>query len=278
VKPGVLERCETPLTVLANGDEGLDGVAFGYRLGLAAHNRPADRVHQGNVGAQEPHVLDLPYQAAPFQPLVEELLVERSDLLTPFEVCAVEADEIAILREDGGEGVATALVPAIHHLLIESAEGCFVGGVVRFGLVVHGCRPFEVIARAVVSVVSGHSVVPFELLLSLEDARLMIVEAKLLEDAMSVLVLFSWEGDPDELLAAYDRELEHPVAREQPRRLSHTCARSDDGVVIVDVWQSREDFQTMMDDPEFQKNLQAAGWPTEQPQLVEVYEVHASIP
>jgi hypothetical protein len=47
--------------------------------------------------------------------------------------------------------------------------------------------------------------------------------------------------------------------------------------VIVDVWQSREEFQKMMDDPEFQKNLDAAGWPS-QPQLVEVYEVHASIP
>jgi hypothetical protein len=33
----------------------------------------------------------------------------------------------------------------------------------------------------------------------------------------------------------------------------------------------------MMEDPEFQKNLEAAGWPS-QPQLVEVYEVHASIP
>jgi len=32
-----------------------------------------------------------------------------------------------------------------------------------------------------------------------------------------------------------------------------------------------------MDDPEFQKSLEAAGWPTE-PQLVEVYEVHAGIP
>jgi hypothetical protein len=48
-------------------------------------------------------------------------------------------------------------------------------------------------------------------------------------------------------------------------------------VVIVDVWHSREDFQKMMDDPEFQKSLEAAGWPTE-PQLVEVYEVHAGIP
>jgi hypothetical protein len=94
---------------------------------------------------------------------------------------------------------------------------------------------------------------------------------------MSVLVLFRWEGDPDELLAAYDREFEHPVPREQPQRISHTCARADDGVVIVDVWHSREDFQKMMNDPEFQTNLQDAGWP-KKPQLLEVYEVHASFP
>ena len=94
---------------------------------------------------------------------------------------------------------------------------------------------------------------------------------------MSVLVLFRWQGDPDELLAAYDKEFEHPSPREQPQRISHTCAPADDGVVIVDVWHSREDFQKMMDDPEFQKNLQAAGWPTK-PKLVEVYEVHSSIP
>src|SRR5919107_5649616 len=97
------------------------------------------------------------------------------------------------------------------------------------------------------------------------------------ECTMSVLVVFRWEGDPDELLAAYDRDFEHPIPRQQPQRISHTCARADDGVVIVDVWHSREDFQKMMDDPEFQKNLEAAGWPTK-PQLVEVYEVHASIP
>src|SRR5215204_4713006 len=94
---------------------------------------------------------------------------------------------------------------------------------------------------------------------------------------MSVLVLFRWEGDPDELLAAYDREFENPIPREQPQRISHTCVRADDGVVIVDVWHSREDFQKMMNDPEFQKNLEAAGWPT-RPQLLEVSEVHASIP
>jgi quinol monooxygenase YgiN len=94
---------------------------------------------------------------------------------------------------------------------------------------------------------------------------------------VTVLVLFRWEGDPDELLAAYDRELVYPSPREQPRRISHTCARANDGIVVIDVWESREDFQKMMDNPEFQKNLEAAGWPSE-PQLVEVYEVHATIP
>ncbi len=93
---------------------------------------------------------------------------------------------------------------------------------------------------------------------------------------MSVLVLFRWEGDPDELLGAYDREFEHPVPREQPRRISHTCARGDDGIVIVDVWESAEDFYKMMNDPVFQ-SPEAAGWQPE-PQLLEIYEVHATIP
>ena len=52
---------------------------------------------------------------------------------------------------------------------------------------------------------------------------------------MSVLVVFRWEGDPHEHLGAYDREFESPIPREQPQRISHTCARADDGVVIVDV-------------------------------------------
>jgi hypothetical protein len=102
VESGVLKRSKVPFAVLARSDEGLDRVAFRYRLALAPHNRPAYSVHQGDVRAQESHVLDFPHQAAPLQPLVEELLVERSDLLTPFEVCAVEPDEIAVLREDGG--------------------------------------------------------------------------------------------------------------------------------------------------------------------------------
>ena len=93
---------------------------------------------------------------------------------------------------------------------------------------------------------------------------------------MSVLVLFRWTGDPDHLLASYDRELQHPVPREQPRRLSHTCARTDDGMVIVDVWKSEEDFRAMTADPKFQQNLRDSGTP--EPDRLDVWPVHAAIP
>jgi len=40
---------------------------------------------------------------------------------------------------------------------------------------------------------------------------------------MCVLAVLQWEGDPDALLAAYDRELQHSAPREQPRRVTHTA-------------------------------------------------------
>jgi hypothetical protein len=93
---------------------------------------------------------------------------------------------------------------------------------------------------------------------------------------MSVLAVFRWKGASDRLLTTYDRELEHPVAREQARRLSHTCAATADGMVIVDVWESEEDFRAMMADPEFQQNLRDSGTP--EPDSLEVWPIHATIP
>jgi hypothetical protein len=93
---------------------------------------------------------------------------------------------------------------------------------------------------------------------------------------MSILVLFRWKGNPDELLAAYDRELQHPVAKQQRRRISHTCARADDGMVIVDLWESAEDLHAMMEDPDFQRNLIASGTP--EPDSLHIHEIHQTIP
>jgi hypothetical protein len=89
-------------------------------------------------------------------------------------------------------------------------------------------------------------------------------------------VILKWEGDPEELGRKYDRELEHPVPRNQPRRRSHTCALNEDGMVIADIWESAEDFQAMLSDSEFQKNIDAVQMPD--PHSVEVYELRATIP
>ena len=93
---------------------------------------------------------------------------------------------------------------------------------------------------------------------------------------MSVLAIFRWRGDPDSLIAALDKELEHPVARNRPSRRLHARARADDGLVIVDLWDSREDFDAMVNDPEFLKNRQESGTP--EPDSLEVLEVNATIP
>jgi hypothetical protein len=93
---------------------------------------------------------------------------------------------------------------------------------------------------------------------------------------MSVLAVFRWKGDPDALLAAYDRELQHSVPREQPRRVAHICARGDNEVVIVGLWETEEDLRSMQENPEFLQNLEAAGWPSEP--IEQIYQVHATIP
>jgi hypothetical protein len=93
---------------------------------------------------------------------------------------------------------------------------------------------------------------------------------------MSVLAFFRWKGDSEQLLRAYDTELEHPVAWEQPRRRAHVCAGTADGMAIVDVWEFEEDFRAMMDDSEFQRNLHESGTP--EPDTLDVWNVHASIP
>jgi hypothetical protein len=93
---------------------------------------------------------------------------------------------------------------------------------------------------------------------------------------MSVLAVFRWEGDPDALLAAYDRELQHAVPREQPRRIAHICARGENEMLIVDLWEAEEDLRSMQENPEFLRNLEAAGFPSDPTETI--YQVHATIP
>jgi heme-degrading monooxygenase HmoA len=93
---------------------------------------------------------------------------------------------------------------------------------------------------------------------------------------MSVLAVFRWEGNPTALLAAYDRELQHTAPREQPHRVTHICARAENEVVIVDIWETEDDLQSMQNNPEFLRNLEAAGFPSDPTE--QIYQVHATIP
>jgi hypothetical protein len=95
---------------------------------------------------------------------------------------------------------------------------------------------------------------------------------------MPILALFRWHADPDALVSAYDREMEDApsVTLDQPTRTLHVFAPDEEGAVVVDLWENEEDFRRMTDHPEFQANVEAAGWPGE-PE-VEVFRVHATMP
>jgi len=95
---------------------------------------------------------------------------------------------------------------------------------------------------------------------------------------MLTLALFRWQGDADALVAAYDREMEAApaITLDQPARTLHIFARGENAAVVVDRWESEDDFRRMFDDPEFQRNVRASGWPSE-PE-VEIYQVHATMP
>jgi heme-degrading monooxygenase HmoA len=48
------------------------------------------------------------------------------------------------------------------------------------------------------------------------------------------------------------------VTLDQPRRTLQVFARGENKVVVVDLWESEEDFHRMADDPEIQRNVEAA--------------------
>lgn len=95
---------------------------------------------------------------------------------------------------------------------------------------------------------------------------------------MAILALFRWQADGDALVAAYDREMKNApaVTLDQGRRTPHVFAHAGDEAVVVDLWESEEDFHRMMDDPEFRQSVAAAAWPSEPD--VRIYEIHAAMP
>jgi len=87
---------------------------------------------------------------------------------------------------------------------------------------------------------------------------------------MAVLAILTFDGDPGRLLEQYDRHDEETRELPATGQLSHLVARTATGLVVADVWESREHLGAFLHQPLFQSELERVGLPEPR---VEVYDV-----
>jgi hypothetical protein len=77
---------------------------------------------------------------------------------------------------------------------------------------------------------------------------------------MAITAVFEASGDPDEPIVACGATLAAALGTlHQPQRLVHIRFRRDEGIGAVDVWESREAFEAMYDDPDFRAVVRRTG-------------------
>jgi hypothetical protein len=74
---------------------------------------------------------------------------------------------------------------------------------------------------------------------------------------MQVLSIMKMQGDPDEILTNM-QEVEDIAARKAPGygAISNTVVKTDDGIMIINLWGDEEGRHKLGDDPEMQAALQ----------------------
>ena len=87
---------------------------------------------------------------------------------------------------------------------------------------------------------------------------------------MPVLVVTKVKGDPDALVRAYDEVMSTPKARDQPTRPLQQMARTDYGMLVVDVWDSREAFLAGHGDPELTELFERIGMDDQETEIWEL--------
>lgn len=78
---------------------------------------------------------------------------------------------------------------------------------------------------------------------------------------MAIVTTMRLEGDPDELLRN-KREIIDPISMElapQHGGIAHICARSDDGLLIVNLWENEEGMEKVAE--QVGAKAEAAGLP-----------------
>lgn len=87
----------------------------------------------------------------------------------------------------------------------------------------------------------------------------------------SVMAVFDFHGDSEELAARYDEAVRNVAAVSSARPVVHLAVPREDGFMVVDVWNSEEALRAFESNEEFRSVLRDAGLP--EPRL-RVYPVH----
>jgi hypothetical protein len=78
-------------------------------------------------------------------------------------------------------------------------------------------------------------------------------------------IIARFAGDPDDLAERYQKQfgmlMEAAGGTPPPGLIAHTCTKTADGLVIIDAWDSADDWRAMADGEAFQTSLEESGLP-----------------
>jgi hypothetical protein len=89
--------------------------------------------------------------------------------------------------------------------------------------------------------------------------------------AVEVVSIMEFNGDPNQLMTQMG-DIEEIAGRKAPEYggVSSTVVKTDDGIMVINMWDNAEGRHRMADDPEIQAAIQKAGLP---PPSAKGYEV-----
>lgn len=94
---------------------------------------------------------------------------------------------------------------------------------------------------------------------------------------MADTVIVRFAGDPADLAARYHRQFTSLMAAagENPPEglIAHTCTRTADGLVIVDAWESADQWRAMVESDAFRNSVAESGLPEPQAEFGELINV-----